>query len=227
MKFFILLSSIFIQCCCFGEYYSQCDQDKYVNETFFKNKRNGIFVDIGAHSGIEISNTYFFEKTLDWTGICIEPIPDLFSELKKNRKCICIQGCISDHVGKAQFIKFSSPNEWFSGLSDKYNPNQIINLENYGVREHELIEVDCFLLNDLLDSYDITHIDFLSIDTEGGEFDIISSIDFSIFQIDVITIEDNFNDSRFLPFLNSKGFEFVTKLEQDLIFVNYKFSLKE
>lgn len=227
MRVFILLSAMFIQCCCFGEYYSQCEQDKYVNETFFKDKKNGVFVDIGAHSGIEISNTYFFEKELGWTGICVEPIPDMFEELKQNRECICVQGCISDHDGKAQFIKFSSPNEWFSGLSDKYNPNQIKNLENYGVRDHELIEVDCFLLNDLLDEYNITHIDFLSIDTEGGEFDIISTIDFSKYQIDVITIEDNFNDTRFIPFLKRKGFKFVKKLEQDLIFVNNKFLRKK
>ena len=51
-------------------YKSQFGQDKFLNENIFKNKRNGVFIDIGAHDGITYSNSYVFEKQLDWTGIC-------------------------------------------------------------------------------------------------------------------------------------------------------------
>ena len=64
-------------------YYSQCKQDQYINESFFKGKDSGVFVDIGAHNGISLSNSYFFEKELGWNGVCIEPMPEVYSELKK------------------------------------------------------------------------------------------------------------------------------------------------
>src|SRR5260221_7249446 len=83
-------------------YYSQCGQDQFLYENFFRTKREGVFVDIGAHDGIFYSNTKFFEE-LGWQGLCIEPIPEVFEQLKKNRKAICIQGCISDQVGKSSF----------------------------------------------------------------------------------------------------------------------------
>ena len=87
----------------FVQYYSQIGQDKYTNEIFFKGMENGFFVDIGAHDGIELSNSYFFEKTKNWKGICIEPLPDIYKLLKKNRKCICIEGAISINNGYQDF----------------------------------------------------------------------------------------------------------------------------
>lgn len=54
-----------------------------MNERFFKNLKNGVFFDIGAHDGVSLSNTYFFEKELGWSGICLEPIPEVFERLKK------------------------------------------------------------------------------------------------------------------------------------------------
>ena len=57
------------------QYYSQFKQDQFLNEVLFNNKKNGFFIDIGAHDGVTISNTLFFEKQNDWKGICIEPNP--------------------------------------------------------------------------------------------------------------------------------------------------------
>jgi hypothetical protein len=56
------------------EYYSQYKQDKFLHENIFKDHINGIFVDAGAHDGISLNNTLFFEKNYNWTGINIEPI---------------------------------------------------------------------------------------------------------------------------------------------------------
>ena len=85
-------------------YYSQYGQDKFIHETFFSNKRDGTFVEIGASDGFFISNTYFFEKNLNWKGICIEPNPKLFSSLKKNRNCICYNCCILDCDDEKEFF---------------------------------------------------------------------------------------------------------------------------
>jgi len=217
---------------CFATYYSQCGQDKFVNETYFKNLRDGVFVDIGAHDGISISNTYFFEKELGWTGICVEPIPRIFKQLKKNRNCILVKGCVSDWSGTGQFYMINGYCEMLSGLVNKFDPRHV-NRINYEIAasgsqcSYNIINVKCYLFNELMEKHGITHINFLSLDTEGGEFDIISTIDFSRYQIDVITLEDNYGDSRFIPFLEQKGFTFVRSLDQDLVFVNKNFAPSE
>ena len=81
------------------KYYSQLQQDRIVDE-YFKGKNNGFFVDIGAHDGIECSNSAFFEYHRDWTGICVEPGPIEYEKLTKNRRCTCINGCVSNYNGE-------------------------------------------------------------------------------------------------------------------------------
>jgi FkbM family methyltransferase len=213
---------------CSATYYSQCGQDQFINESFFKNLRNGVFVDIGAHDGVSLSNTYFFENELDWTGICIEPIPEVFAKLKENRKCPCIRACISleDNVTK-DFFCIKGPFEMLSGLVDQYDIRhaELIQklLEGSKDSSFEIIKVDCFNLNRLLADMEISHIHLLSLDTEGGEFEIIQNLDFSKYQIDVITVEDNYRNQNFIPFLESRGFNFIISLHQDLVFVNKRY----
>src|SRR5205823_12423666 len=74
---------------------SQLGQDKVVDE-YLRGKRNGVFVDIGAYDGVTFSNTLMLENERDWTGICIEPLPDVCAALRKNRRCICVQACIGN-----------------------------------------------------------------------------------------------------------------------------------
>ncbi len=226
----VLLILMLLSHACQSTYYSQLpsQQDAYVHQHYFKNIRKGTFVDIGAYGGVEFSNTYFFEKELGWKGICIEPNPEQFVKLKAARKCICIQGCISDMSGQSKLVIVRNA-DGLSGLLHKYDKNhldKINQLVKDEVASCEIIDVECYLFNDLVKKHNIFHIDFLSIDTEGGEFDIISSIDFDTITIDVITVEDNYNDKRFTPFLKDKGFTFVTRLAQDLLFVRNDFSSK-
>jgi hypothetical protein len=110
-----------------------------------------------------------------------------------------------------------------TGLLHKYHPTHLERVKIEIARNggsYQLIDVDCYLLNDVLKSDGIEHVDFLSLDTEGGEFDILSSIDFSKYQIDAIVVENNYKDSRFIPFLTSKGYRLADSLAgQDQVFV--------
>ncbi len=227
MKKFLLCISWSLQV---FAYQSQCGQDRFVHENYFFFLKNGIFVDIGAHDGVSLSNTYFFEKEMGWTGICVEPMPEIFKLLKANRDAVCVQGCISDQVGSKRFLQISGPVEMLSGLMDKYDPRHLERIDRELLRDggySEIIDVKCYLLNDLLEEQGIDHVNFLSIDTEGGEFEILSSIDFSRVQVDVITVENNYHDPRFIPLMSEKGFRFVQSLEQDMIFLNNSFSFDE
>lgn len=225
MRLFFVLCVLF-ESLCLGKFYSQCGQDEFVYRNFFKGKKNGTFVDIGAHNGITISNTYFFEKCMNWNGICVEPNSDVFTKLQKNRKCTLVNGCITNWTGPGVYLKITGPSEMLSGLVNKFDQRfldriyQAVSKDGSTIEE---VEVKCFEFNDVMDQNELTHIHFLSIDTEGGELDILSNIDFNRLTIDVITVENAFKDPRFTTFLALKGFNFVKQLKWDSVFVNKKF----
>ena len=50
-------------------FHSQDNQDKYLETNIFKGYINGVYVDVGAHDGISINNTLYFEKNNNWSGI--------------------------------------------------------------------------------------------------------------------------------------------------------------
>ncbi len=226
----MVISMIFLTTVpCFGQtppkFYSQCGQDSFVYNTFFKNKIDGVFVDVGAHNGINLSNTYFFEKQCGWKGMCIEPMPDIFNQLRKNRNCICIQGCIYDKADHARFLKINSSNIEFtmlSGIVENFDARHLQNVATWtsgGRGTFEEIEVLCYKLQDLLVLHNMRHIDYLSLDTEGGELEILKSIDFENITIDVIDVENNFHEKKFEEFLQTKGYKKLTELAWDDIYV--------
>ena len=138
----------------FSGYFSQHGQDKFLNEQIFKGKKSGIFLEVGAHDGISFSNTYFFEKNLNWKGICIEPIPEVFKELERNRRCVCENVCIDDKEGKKFFLKCSGfITEMYSGIVDYYDPRHQLRIDNEILEfggDKEIIEVNCTTLHEVL-----------------------------------------------------------------------------
>ncbi len=64
------------------KFHSQVGQDRFLLENFFRGKRGGVFVDIGAYDGETFSNSLFFERTMGWTGLCVEPLPSAFEKLQ-------------------------------------------------------------------------------------------------------------------------------------------------
>jgi FkbM family methyltransferase len=205
------------------EYYSQVGQDRFLNETVFKGKEAGIFVDIGAHNGIEFSNSYFFEKYKNWNGICVEPLPDVYKELTKNRKCICIEGAICAEHGYQNFLQAQGVAEMLSGLVNEFDPRHVerikITQQYYG-GSVEVIPVATYPLQVILDSCRITHIDLCSIDTEGAELTVLKTIDFSKVKIECLTIENNFQETTIQNYLQDKGYILLTKLEFDDIYIH-------
>lgn len=207
------------------KFYGQLKQDQFVYEKFFRNKQNGVFLDIGAHDGIDKSNSYFFEKFLNWTGICVEPIPDVFSRLKENRNCICVNGGVSDKNGKATFWKIEGYSEMLSGLAENYNDAHKARIqkelkEQGGVLTE--IEIDVFDINTLLEKNNIYHVDYCTIDVEGSEEKILNILDEKKFDISVFTIENNYQSSNLRNIMKSKGYKLHSKLDFDDVFIKRK-----
>jgi FkbM family methyltransferase len=202
-------------------YYSQVGQDKYVLETIFDNKSNGVFFDIGAHDGISFSNTYYMEAVLGWTGVCIEPQPDRFAQLHHNRTCICICGCIGVSAGQQPFLHIIGDANMLSGLASTYDKRHVQRIEDelrMGGGTYQFVTSTIYTFNHICKQHNITHIDFLSIDTEGGELQILESIDFDTVDITVIAIENNYGDSGLRTLLASKGYTLVAQLHMDEIY---------
>ena len=221
LSFLVVVVLVVINVQCTPVYRSQYGQDTFVHQKFFADKKNGVFVDIGAHDGLRYSNTYFFEKFLGWKGICVEPIPSVFEALQNNRNCICVNGCIDAATGTQKFLQIHGYSEMLSGLLDQYDTRHMDRIEKelkqYGGSK-EVIPVTCYTLNDLCDQYDLDHIDYLSIDTEGNELHILESIDFGRITIDVIDVENNYKTPRIKQLLESYGYRLIKRIDVDEIY---------
>ncbi len=164
-------------------YFSQLGQDLWVlKQTHFK--KRGYFVEIGAGDGIFLSNTYALEKRFGWRGICADPVYG--EELKKNRLCHIEKSAIFTQSGISVVFTMES---YLSGIK-KY-------FDKLHTRLGKEIVVTTVSLHDLLKKYHAPkNIDYLSIDTEGSEYEIIKDFPFSEFNIQCITIEHNANSNH-------------------------------
>ena len=207
-------------------FYSQWGQDEYIYNNFFKNMQSGFFLEIGADDGLRFSNCAFFEKELNWKGIAIEARKSAYNKLLSNRKCICINTVLSDNIGETDFLELKGYGIGLSGIIDKYDYrhlNRIRNeIENPKHEGREVLRLKTEKLNDILDKHNIVNIDFLSIDTEGSELDILCTLDFNKYNINVITIEDNYNDPKLIDFFVNRNYQFVKQIECDKIFIKNK-----
>ena len=190
-----------------------------MNDNIFKGKKNGVFVDIGAYDGVTCSNTYFFEKNLGWTGVCFEPIPAIYEKLKANRKCETFHACGWTENTKKTFRVVEGSSDMLSGLVDQYSPEHAERVQRDGKNIHD-IEIDCLAVNDVLAKNPMfQRIDLLSLDTEGGELEILKHIDFTKYDIKAILVENQYDPAPIRDFLKSKGYGLMQHLQIDDLFV--------
>ncbi|MFA6066323.1 MAG: FkbM family methyltransferase [Candidatus Babeliaceae bacterium] len=223
----LFLLSCLYNNCIIRTYVSQVGQDKFLHERYFNDQRKGFFVDIGAHDGLEFSNTYFFEKELGWEGICFEPLAGAFELLLKNRNCMCVNACVGNTCGLVKFFAVKGYAEMLSGMVDTYHPLHFARMKR-DIAAHggsyTIMDVPSVTLESILEKQGVYKIDYLSLDTEGGELEILQSIDFNKIKILAISVENNYEDPDIRTFLESQGFEFITFLGGlDEIYVNNNF----
>jgi FkbM family methyltransferase len=191
--------------------FSQHGQDAFVYETFFKrDNANGFFVDVGAYDGVTFSNSLFFERHLGWSGICIEPLPAAFEKLRECRRAICLNCAVADQEGIGEFVDVDMPNfeKMYSGLRAEYDPRHIQILKTYATNAR-LIEVRLRRLAAILDENHVRKIDYLSIDTEGGELKILKSINLKSYNVRVISVENNYQDPAISNYLLGLGYRLI------------------
>ncbi len=197
------------------QYYSQDGQDSYLDTTIFRGMNRGIFVDVGAYDGFEISNSLFFEKHRQWTGLCVEPNP-IHRESLSRRVSHKEYMAVANYEGELDFYSNTGRTCGLSGLVKYYHPerHQRLVSENsaYG-SETRVIKVPVVPLQKLLDKYSMDYIHYLSIDTEGSELSVLESIDFEKTFIVVIGFEANYASEaeKCIEFLAKKNYKIVRK----------------
>ena len=170
---------------------SQLRQDLFVLSVL-NYKRNGFFVEFGATNGVDLSNTYLLEKEYGWKGILAEPARCWHSALKQNRSCDIETQCVWKDTGSLLAFNEVKSAE-LSTIHDYSSGDMHIDARKDGM----IYDVRTISLIDLLQKYNAPSvIDYLSIDTEGSEFEILSNFDFSKFSFKVITCEHNYTPMR-------------------------------
>ena len=170
---------------------SHLKQDQWVAEVF-KGRRDGYFLDFGAFDGREMSNTLYLERELNWTGICVEPNPTYYPALCAERRAICINAAL-----------WSRSREVFSfvdahGLSSfQFLTDGDSNAETRSRATTRVIDVDTVTPTELLDRFRAPRtIEYMSLDVEGCELDILSALDLDRYDIRLMTIEHGSDTAR-------------------------------
>jgi FkbM family methyltransferase len=171
--------------------HSQIFQDLFVD--FVMAKRNGRFVEFGATNGVLRSNTLFLERRRGWTGVLAEPARCWHDELRRNRPACAIDTrCVWNSSGET--LQFRETTDGELSTLDAFSQ-----LDKHGADREDVRDrypVATVSLNSLLDEHRTGRVDYLSIDTEGSERDILSAFDVDRFRPGVITVEHNHTAQR-------------------------------
>ncbi|OSX72991.1 hypothetical protein BU14_0389s0015 [Porphyra umbilicalis] len=182
----------------------QFGQDAWLWSNHFKAlRRPGVFFDVAANEAVDISNTYVFETCLGWKGICVEPNTRYLRALHDLRTCDLVPLCLSDVPKTVSFIDYLG----LSGIADT-NKNVNGSAEwQRRVRTAPRRTLECTTGGAVLRRAALTHVDFLSLDVEGAELEVLRGIDWDAVRIDVIALEEEDPMAGAMAFLVARGYK--------------------
>tara|TARA_B100000029_G_scaffold484109_1_gene535963 strand:+ start:1777 stop:2556 length:780 start_codon:yes stop_codon:yes gene_type:complete len=181
---------------------SQTRQDLFVLSEL-NLKKKGFFVEFGATDGVTFSNTYLLEKEFGYKGILAESNPKQCKNITNNRDAKIENKCVwRESNMKLEFVDVAD----FSTIKEFSSNDMHSNIR----KNKPTFFVETISLTDMLVKHDAPLlIDYLSIDTEGSEFEILSSHNFDQYKFSVITVEHNFTNQRekIFKLLTKKGYK--------------------
>lgn len=153
-------------------------------------KRNGVFVEVGVGDGRYLSNTYMLEKEFEWSGVLIEPNRSSHESIKACRSALLDTRAATSCTGDLlEFEEVKGAGEYSRLAGAKGHELERFEIEKYPVSTVTLV--------DLFEELQIPlHIDFISIDTEGSEIDVLLGIDFQKYSFTALAIEHNYDVAK-------------------------------
>lgn len=194
-------------------WHSEYGQDRWLVEHVFGDAIGGTFVEAGALDGIVDSNTLYFERERGWRGVLIEANPALLGRLCLNRPEATIVSCaLASRFGVAEFEIVKGGLCGWSGLADASDGRR----EELPEQARARIAVQTRTLAAVLRECGVSAVDYLSLDVEGAELDVLTAYPFAEIPIRVIGVEDNSGTNEApRQLLRSRGYEHLARVGVD------------
>jgi len=210
-----------------GKYVSLNQLDRKLEK--YVDYDNGYFVELGANDGVTQSNSVYFEKHRNWRGLLVEPTPHKFLKCRQNRSArnsIYCAACVSFDYGH-EFVRIAYANLMSTPVSlesDIQDPRAHAKLGDQFLGSGETVfefgAVARTLNSLLLDARAPKLIDFLSLDVEGAELEVLKGVDHQAFRFKYLLVECR-DFARLNVYLDKQGYRFVEKLsDQDYLFAS-------
>ena len=203
---------------------SQSGEDKILIE-IFPGMCDGRYVELGALDGLTYSNTYAFNQDMGWKGVLIEPSPTSFSSLRVNRpnEISVVHAAVCKERSQLHFIDHRNA---IAGLWEFSSPTFRKNFWPGVLREHGT-PVYCLPMSDILAGSGQPSpffADFLSLDVEGGELQVLQSLNFNVTAFGVVIVEadgtNSTKDQLVRDLLEVSGYSYLGPIKQNDWFTN-------
>ncbi len=202
--------------------YSQCGED-LILDYFFHHKSEGVYIDVGANDPRLFSNTYYFYKK-GWRGIVIEPNSKVLSKYKFTRSRDERIQCAIGERGSFTFYKFKE---------DALNTMSEEVARSYEKMGHKILSketVPSVPLSDIFKSRNLKHVDLLSVDTEGQNFEVLQTNDWETFRPTFVLVEtaeydkpdDESLEGKFNLYMEKVGYKKVANTPMNTIYKDDK-----
>ena len=190
-------------------------------KSFFKNKANGFFIDVGANDPFLNSQSFHLEQ-LGWRGLLIEPLPNYYDLLKKyrsNKVIMCACSSPENHLKKLPLK-----------VADVYSTLEN-NLIARGESSNEILEVETKTLNSILEENDVgRYFELLSIDVEGHEMELFKGLSLDKWKPQLILLEDHVTDHKKHNYMRKNGYQLLLRTGLNSWYVpkknHFKFSIR-
>jgi len=199
--------------------YSQNGEQKIILD-YFKDFK-GTLLDIGANDGETLSNSRAL-MLAGWNGVLVEPsrtaIDKLCKLYEKGTSAFIVPFGIANHLGKSKF--FDSGTHLKKGDTSLLSTCKESELKRWEGSDNHFTEteIDCITYKDLVDLYESDEFDFITIDAEGLDYDILIQIDLS--KTKMLIVETNsIEDEKYISYCKQFGMKVLHKNQENLIFV--------
>lgn len=202
--------------------FSSSQQDYYLYTRHFKYlSRPGIYLDIAANHAVAVSNTFFFDRCLDWKGVCVEANEIYFESLYTERSCILVPTCISKTDG--QVLEFRPFGQRGGVIGKDYKFSKDMEKGKAIITK----SMRCTNVSSVSNRFGVRKIDYMSLDVEGHEMDVLLGIDWERTVIGIITVERGPLFTNISSLLENKGYTIhnINDIDQELA-AYPKFTLK-
>ena len=192
-------------------YYGQWETDRVI-ETYFQSTSKGICIEVGAANGIKGSNTKYFEDK-GWDVLCIEPNLKQKASLEKSRSLVKLYACGKENREGVLHVFGVGRENIYSSLTSLNPDKRLVEAHSEIINERSEVTVPVRTLNWILETQvkntnfeKVTDIDFISIDTEGTELDVVKGLDTNLYNVKLFVIENNYEDKEVEEYMESIGY---------------------